>query len=58
MYKSIKDNLQGVQASFGFSTDQTYLLHRISAKGGYNVGERTLATKRAGFVFSESVTEE
>ena len=25
MYKSIKDNLQGVQASFGFSTDQTYL---------------------------------
>ena len=38
--------------------DAGRLLHRISAKGGYNVGERTLVTKRAGFVFSESATEE
>ncbi|NKB97326.1 MAG: DUF4382 domain-containing protein [Pseudomonadales bacterium] len=38
--------------------DAGRLLHRISAKGGYNVAEQTLTTKRAGFVFSEPVPEE
>lgn len=54
IYRAFSDLVDELVAQL----DAGRLLHRISAKGGYNVGERTLATKRAGFVFSESVTEE
>ena len=37
--------------------DSGNLLHRVSAKGGYNVGVSTLTTHRAGFVFSEPAQE-
>ena len=37
--------------------DAGRLLHRVSAKGGYNVSETTLTTYRAGFVFSEPAQE-